>query len=102
MDDAQLSQAADALQAKMTDSFGSVVRFEFEGGGALTVDGNAEPPAVAKGAEGDADCTITASEDTFREMMDGDLDPTIECPSTTRGAPAAASSSRGRTASRSR
>lgn len=76
MDDAQLSQAADALQAKMTDSFGSVVRFEFEGGGALTVDGNAEPPAVAKGAEGDADCTITASEDTFREMMDGDLDPT--------------------------
>ena len=26
--------------------------------------------------DGDADCTITASQDTFQELFDGELDPT--------------------------
>jgi putative sterol carrier protein len=39
--------------------------------GSLIVDG-----AGARAGDGDADCTLTASADTFRDMLDGALDPT--------------------------
>jgi putative sterol carrier protein len=32
--------------------------------------------AGASADDGDADCTMTASADTFRSILDGDLDPT--------------------------
>ena len=78
MDDATIAKAVEALQEKMSgaDSFGSTVRFDFEGEAAILVDGNNAPPTVASDSETEADCTITANEDTFREMMEGDLDPT--------------------------
>jgi putative sterol carrier protein len=47
------------------------VRIVIEDEGALTVDGTG-----ARAGDGDADCTLTASADTFREMLDGALDPT--------------------------
>ena len=77
MDDATLAKAVEELEKKVADmdAFGSTVKFDFDGEGAITVDGNSAPPKVSQGG-GDADCTITANEETFREMMDGDLDPT--------------------------
>jgi len=78
MDDATLAKAVETLQEKVSsaDAFGSTVRFDFEGEAAILVNGNEEPPTVAADSDSDADCTITANEDTFREMMAGDLDPT--------------------------
>jgi len=78
MDDATLAKAVEALQEKVSgaDAFGSTIRFDFEGEGAILVDGNSGPPTVSADSEAEADCTITANEETFREMMDGDLDPT--------------------------
>lgn len=78
MDDATLAKAVETLQEKVSgaDAFGSTVKFDFEGDAAILVDGNASPPSVAADEGTEADCTITANEETFREMMDGDLDPT--------------------------
>ncbi len=78
MDDARLAQAVEMVQEKMNgqDAFGSTVRFDFDDGSAVLVDGNQSPPKATPDAETDADCTITASEDTFQEMIAGDLDPT--------------------------
>jgi putative sterol carrier protein len=78
MDDAALAKAVEALKEKVAgaDSFGATVLFDFEGEGTIFVDGNQEPPTVAPASGEEADCTITASEDDFREMMSGDLDPT--------------------------
>jgi putative sterol carrier protein len=47
------------------------VKIVIEDEGSLVVDG-----AGARAGDGDADCTLTASADTFREMLDGALDPT--------------------------
>jgi putative sterol carrier protein len=47
------------------------VKIVIEDEGLLVVDG-----AGARAGDGDADCTLTASADTFRELLDGDLDPT--------------------------
>lgn len=78
MDDARLAKAVEMVQEKMNgqDAFGSTVRFDFGDGSAILVDGNDSPPKATPDAETDADCTITAEEETFQEMMDGDLDPT--------------------------
>jgi len=78
MDDARLAKAVEMLQEKMSgqDAFGSTVRFDFGDGSAVFVDGNESPPKATPDSDTDADCTITAAEETFQEMMDGDLDPT--------------------------
>jgi putative sterol carrier protein len=47
------------------------VRIVIEDEGSLLVDGQGARPG-----DGDADCTLTASADTFRDMLDGALDPT--------------------------
>jgi putative sterol carrier protein len=47
------------------------VRIVIEDEGSLIVDG-----AGARPGDGDADCTLTASADTFRDMLEGALDPT--------------------------
>jgi len=78
MDDAKLAKAVELIQEKMAgqDAFGSTVRFDFGDGSAILVDGNESPPRATPDAETDADCTITAEEDTFRELIEGELDPT--------------------------
>lgn len=78
MDDAQLAKAVELVQEKMAgeDAFGSTVRFDFTDGNAILVDGTQSPPSATPDTDSDADCTITAAEDVFREMMDGELDPT--------------------------
>ena len=47
------------------------VRIVIEDEGALLVDGSG-----ARAGDGEADCTLTASAETFRDMLEGALDPT--------------------------
>jgi putative sterol carrier protein len=47
------------------------VRIVIEDEGSLIVD-----EAGARPGDGEADCTLTASADTFRDMLDGALNPT--------------------------
>ena len=67
-----LQTAAAALQEKLGGAgFDGSVKFEIEDEGAIR---------VADGAvttdDGDADCTISASLETFQDMFAGELDPT--------------------------
>lgn len=71
-----LNKAVAALLEKLSGTdFGSTAKFVIEGEGAVTVDGGQTPPAVAA-EDGDAAVTITATQDTFEEMMSGELDAT--------------------------
>ena len=67
-----LTTAAGALSEKLAgSSFDGSVKFDVAGAGVIRiVDG-----AVTT-EDGAADCTISASMDTFRDMFNGDLDPT--------------------------
>jgi putative sterol carrier protein len=47
------------------------VKLVIEDEGAVRIDGTG-----ASADDGDADCTMTANADTFRSILDGDLDPT--------------------------
>jgi len=78
MDDARLAKAVELVQQKMDgqDAFGSTVRFDFGDGSAVFVDGNASPPKATPDSETEADCTITAEEEVFQELIEGELDPT--------------------------
>ncbi len=67
-----VSAAAAALASKIGDAgFDGSVKFELTGEGVIRiVDG-----AVTT-EDGDADCTITADPDTFKDMFEGEIDPT--------------------------
>jgi putative sterol carrier protein len=67
-----LTAAVKSLSEKLdpADLDGSV-KFVIEDEGAVRIDGS----GVAAD-DSDADCTLTADADTFRAMLDGDLDPT--------------------------
>lgn len=67
-----VSAAAAALSDKIDDAgFDGSVKFELTGEGVIRiVDG-----AVTT-EDGDADCTITADPDTFKDMFEGEIDPT--------------------------
>jgi putative sterol carrier protein len=47
------------------------VKFVIEDEGSVRIDGNG-----ASADDGEADCTLTASAETFQSLLDGDLDPT--------------------------
>ena len=67
-----LEQAAAALKEKLAGSgFSATARLEVEGEGTIRIDGE----EVALG-DGEADVTIRASLDTFREIFDGQLSAT--------------------------
>lgn len=59
------------LAAKLGDSFDGVAKFTIDGEGSIMVDATGVHPGDA-----DADVTLGADADTFREMLDGDLNPT--------------------------
>lgn len=67
-----LDTAAAALTDKLAGAgFDGSIKFDIEGEGVIRiVDG-----AVST-EDGDAECTISASMDTFQEMFAGELDPT--------------------------
>ena len=67
-----ISEAVKALNAKMSGAdFDGTAKFVIEGEGALIVDSNGCH-------EGDdaADVTLTSDTDTFKSILDGELNPT--------------------------
>ena len=64
--------AVEALSEKLGGaSFDGSAKFVIEGEGSVVVDG-----AGVRAADDDAAVTLTASADTFQEMMSGELNPT--------------------------
>jgi putative sterol carrier protein len=59
------------LAAKLGDGFDGTAKFEIDGEGAIIVDGDG-----VRAGDDDADVTLGADADTFREMLDGELNPT--------------------------
>ena len=66
-----IGHAVEALNAKLSGSFDGSAKFVIEDEGAIMLDGD----GVREGDE-DADVTLTADTDTFRAILDGDLNPT--------------------------
>lgn len=69
---AVIDAAVSALQERMSGGFEGVAKFVIEGEGALIIDGD----GVHAGDE-DADVTLTADADTFKAILDGELNPTM-------------------------
>ncbi|MEM9756933.1 MAG: SCP2 sterol-binding domain-containing protein [Pseudomonadota bacterium] len=68
-----IEEAVAAIQAKLGDGFDGAAKFVIEGEGAVLVDGG----GVRAGDDSDeADVTMTADVDTFRDILSGDLNPT--------------------------
>ncbi len=66
-----ISNAVEALNAKLDAGFDGTAKFVIEGEGAVMVDAGG-----ARSGDEDADVTLTADADTFQSMMSGDLNPT--------------------------
>jgi len=66
-----IAGAVQKLQARLKDGFDGLARFDIEGEGSIMIDSGG-----VRAGEGAADVTLSADEPTFREIMDGDLDPT--------------------------
>ena len=66
-----IEAAVAALSEKLVGGFDGSAKFVISGEGAIMVDG-----AGVRAGDEDADVTLTADADTFRDMMEGDLDPT--------------------------
>ncbi|MEM9062760.1 MAG: SCP2 sterol-binding domain-containing protein [Pseudomonadota bacterium] len=64
--------AAEALRGKVGSSgFDGSVKFELTGEGVIRIaDGDVHTD------DGDADCTISADPDVFKDLFEGELDPT--------------------------
>ena len=67
-----IEKAVTALNAKLEGSgFEGTAKFAIEDEGAIMMDS-----AGARAADEDADVTMTADADTFRAILDGELNPT--------------------------
>lgn len=66
-----IDAAVEALSAKLNGHFDGVAKFVIEGEGAVMIDG-----ADVRAGDGPADVTLTASTETFRAILDGDLNAT--------------------------
>lgn len=67
-----IDKAVEALNEKMGgEGFDGTAKFVIEGEGAIMVDGSG-----ARAGDEAADVTLTADTETFREILDGDLNPT--------------------------
>jgi putative sterol carrier protein len=68
-----VDQGVVALNEKLGDGFDGTAKFDIEGEGAIMLDGTG-----ARKADGDeeADCTLKADAETFRSILDGELNPT--------------------------
>jgi putative sterol carrier protein len=67
-----VAQAVEALNGKINGGgFDGVAKFVIEGEGALVIDA-----AGARAGDDPADVTLTADAETFRAIMDGEMNPT--------------------------
>lgn len=58
------------------DGLDGSVDFVIEDEGTVRIDESGAAAGGGAGGAGEADCTLTASADTFRALLDGDIDPT--------------------------
>ena len=65
-----VTQAVDALAAKLAGGFDGIVKFVLNGEGAVMVDGSG-----VRAADEEADVTLSADPEVFRDIMDGTLNP---------------------------
>ena len=66
-----IANAVEALNGKLSGGFSSTAKFVITGEGAVMVDGDG-----ARAGDDEAEVTLTADADTFRDMLSGDIDPT--------------------------
>ena len=52
------------------------IKFDFGDDGILFIDGTEKPPVMSE-EDGDADCTLKCSIDTFKAILNGTQDPNI-------------------------
>ncbi len=64
--------AVEALGKKLAGGFDGIAKFVIEGEGAIMLDGT----GVRAGDE-EADVTLTASAETFKAILDGEMNPTM-------------------------
>jgi len=67
-----IDAAVAALTEKLSGSFDGVAKFVIPGEGAIMMDADGVRPG-----DEEADVTLTANADTFRAILDGDLNPTM-------------------------
>lgn len=65
-----IDAALSALSEKLDGGFDGTAKFVIEGEGAIMLDGTG-----ARAGDEDAEVTLTSDTDTFRAILDGDLDP---------------------------
>ena len=63
--------AVKELNAKLGGSFDGTAKFVIEDEGSIMMD-----QSGARAGDADAEVTLTADAETFRQILDGDLDPT--------------------------
>lgn len=66
-----IDQAVSELNAKLGGGFDGSAKFVIPGEGSIVMDDQG-----AREADDDTEVTLTADADTFREILDGSLDPT--------------------------
>jgi len=68
-----IEQGVEALNEKLgSDGFDGIAKFEIEDEGAIVLDSDG-----ARAGDDDADVTLTASAETFRGMLEGNVNPTM-------------------------
>jgi putative sterol carrier protein len=72
------SDLAESLRRRIAayPKLGYKVKFQFDGGGVVFWDGTGDQPAVSE-ADEQADTVMRLSEEDFRKLMEGSLDPTL-------------------------
>ncbi len=73
-----LETYTETVRAKVGADSGlnSTIKFAFNEGGALFIDGKAKPNSVSNDEAAAADCTIKLSQEDFGKLMSRKLDPT--------------------------
>ena len=66
-----ITQAVDALNAKMDGGFDGTAKFDIEDEGSIIIDENG-----ARAGEDAADVTLSASAETFKAILDGEQNAT--------------------------
>lgn len=67
-----IDAAVSALQARLSGGFDGVAKFVVTGEGALIIDASG-----VRAGDDEADVTLTADAETFKAILDGDLNPTM-------------------------
>ena len=73
-----VAELAESLRRRIGGypKLGYRVKFLFDEGGVVFWDGTSDQPVV-NAADEDADTTMRLSEENFRKLMEGNLDPTL-------------------------